>query len=92
MQGLFKFDYVNMPHFTGNIESDAVAFLYANNKPGIAEHVLNVAIAAEELAIRFCLDRDIVRTAAILHDISGVLKPSDMMSYALSSNWWIDES
>ena len=92
MLDLSKFDYVNITQLTGNIEDDAISFLKENNKHKIAGHVLEVAEVAEELAAQFRLDSYIARTAAILHDISGVLKTDDMMAYALNSKWWIDES
>ena len=92
MLDLSKYAYITLPQFTGSIEDDAALFLRANNKHKIREHVINVAGVAAELANQFGLDCDIARTAAMLHDISGVLKPDDMMAYALACAWWVDES
>ena len=92
MLDLRAYEYLSPPPRTGDTEADALAFLRENGRPKIAAHVLEVADTAVALARRFGLNPAVARTAAILHDISGVMKPADMMACALAHGWYIDES
>jgi len=90
--GLFSYPALNPPPLTGDIETDALAFLRANGKASIARHVLAVAQTAQTLAERFGLDVGIARTAALLRDIAGVMPPADMLQYARDYAWPLDAS
>lgn len=92
MQFMQNWPYVNSRSLTGDYETDATGLLIANGKPKIAEHCVSVMKASGEIAARFQLDPQRVKTAALLHDISAVLKPMDMLEYAKEHGWIIDEA
>ncbi len=84
---LERFDYIRIPPLTGEAEADALAFLMANGKPNTARHVRNVARQNEELARRFALDAPLCRLSGILHDVSAVIRPRDMLAFARAEGW-----
>jgi predicted HD superfamily hydrolase involved in NAD metabolism len=92
MSQLLCLPYVQAVGFSGVIRTDAQALLTANGKQAVAEHCAAVAETAVALAVRFGFDGVAAETAAILHDISGVVKPSDMLAYACQSEWELDEA
>lgn len=72
---------------TGDVEADVRAILAANGKPGTLRHVLKVAEAALPWAKRWDLEEECVAQAALLHDISAVMRPADMLVYAQEQAW-----
>lgn len=84
--------YMQDVSFTGNIEADIPHFLYLNGKQETAKHCIAVARMAEQLAAQFDVDIVAASTAALLHDISAVINPADMLEYALSLHWSIYEA
>lgn len=78
--------------FSGDLETDAVALLAANGKTVTAAHTPAVARKSEALARRFGLDQARASRAALLHDVSGVFKPREMLDYALLRGWSLDEA
>ncbi|MCL2487359.1 MAG: bis(5'-nucleosyl)-tetraphosphatase (symmetrical) YqeK [Oscillospiraceae bacterium] len=89
---IFDLPYIKQINMTGNTEKDAIGLLMANNCSKIAGHSLDVAKTGAKLARRFGLDEKTAYDTGILHDISGVMKPADMMAYACNSGWYMDES
>ena len=83
MIDLSVYNYIKPPVISNSVMNDCINFLIVNNKGHILEHSLSVSKTCIELAQRFKLDKDIAETAAMLHDISSVMKPSDMMEYAI---------
>lgn len=93
MNDLFaRWPYVTLVDLTDDISADAVHFLYANGKQKTASHCIDVAETSERLAVQFGLNSAVVRTAAMLHDISAVIKPDDMYRYAVAAGWDICEA
>lgn len=83
MSTLFsRFGYVVLPPLTGALEEDVRALLLANGKPKTFTHVSEVAEVCRSLASRFGLDVEACTAAGLLHDISAVISPSDMLTYA----------
>ena len=72
---------------TGDVEADVRAILAANGKPGTLRHVLKVAEAALPWAKRWDLEEECVVQAALLHDISAIMRPADMLVYAREQSW-----
>lgn len=79
---LNTFDYINCVSFTGDIERDVQALMAANGKEKTFVHMRSVAEVSVSLAGRFGLSEETCFLAAILHDVSAVIKPSDMFRYA----------
>ena len=64
-------------------------------KYGIDYHIiinLKVAKTSLKLADRFLLDSEICYKSALLHDISSIIKPKDMIVIANENNMWLDIS
>lgn len=64
--------------------------LKMNGKQLILTHSINVAKTNIELAERFGLDKTKCEISAYCHDISGIIKPADMLEYAKLTNMYID--
>ena len=75
-------DYIMKPTITGNILYDTGALPEANGKEKTFRHVQAVAEVCRALAVRFGLDADKCFAAGLLHDISAVIRPADMLLYA----------
>lgn len=84
--------YVKSIVLSGNLKEDVVKFLCDNRKERTAEHCIKVADTCTTLARRFNLDEDVSYTSGILHDISSVILPADMLCYAQNNERYIDES
>ncbi len=89
---LSQWPYVKQTPMCGAPDVDVAAFLRANGKESTAAHCAAVARTSEELAARFGLDKTVASRAALLHDISCMLKPQDMLEYAWACGWSIDEA
>ena len=81
---LNDFSYIAVPPRTGCLEEDVGALLKANGKPKTFRHVCDVANANAAIAARYGLDEAKCRAAALLHDVSAVIRPADMLA-------WVDE-
>jgi predicted HD superfamily hydrolase involved in NAD metabolism len=86
------FPYISHSVFTGDIITDVEALFVANNKAKTFIHSKAVAEANIQLAEQYGLDKDICELGGYLHDISAVISPKDMLSYAVENNWYIDEA
>ena len=79
---LSDYSYLALPEKTGNLETDIRNLLEQNGKGATYAHVASVAGANARIAAQFGLDESSCRTAALLHDISAVIAPKDMLEYA----------
>lgn len=85
-------EYVKIPRLTGELETDVKEFLFCNDKKKTFQHVSQVAEVCGNLAERFGLDRKKCVVGALLHDVSAVIAPEDMMGYALAQNFALCEA
>ena len=79
---LRKFDYIVIPEIQGNIEEDVRSLLVANGRPKTLKHILDVADMNARIADMHGLDRRKCIQAALMHDISAVIRADDMLSHA----------
>ncbi len=89
---IFDLPYIILPKRTGNMEDDVFNLLNKNGKENTATHCVRVAKTCADLAESFKLDRTIAYCSGILHDVSSIMMPADMLNYAENNNWYIDES
>lgn len=85
-------DYVKIEILSGDIRQDVKTLLLSNGKQNTYVHVSNVAERNALIAQRYGLDRDKCMIAGLLHDISAVVKPEDMLKYAYESGLAICEA
>jgi putative nucleotidyltransferase with HDIG domain len=74
------------------IHNEVHKVLGDNNKVKTYEHVLAVAETSEKIAMQYSLDKNICVASALLHDISAVINPNEMLEYAITHDWYIDEA
>ena len=79
---LQEFDYITLPAGTGDLAADAAGLLLANGCPKTLAHVQRVAEVCAQLADRFGLDREACIAAGLLHDVSAIVRRSDMLPCA----------
>lgn len=84
--------YVHIPQLSGALQEDARRLLTENNKEKTYAHVLAVSETNMQIAEKFNLDREICRISGLLHDISAIIRPADMLTYAQANHYDIDES
>lgn len=78
-----RYNYVEIPVLSGELVRDVRELLIRNGKEKTFRHVSQVAEVCRELAERFGLDPEPVEIGGLLHDISAVISPADMMEYAV---------
>ena len=71
-----------LPDKTGSLEQDIKNLLERNGKSATYAHVASVAAANADIAARFGLNASACRQAALLHDVSAIIRPTDMLGYA----------
>lgn len=69
----------DMPPFAGDLAADVDMLLAAHHRTITREHVPRVAAEAVTLARRFGVDPEAARTAALLHDMGGIVRRADMV-------------
>lgn len=79
---LDNFDHVKNAALCGDIQTDVKNILLINGKPNTYIHVSNVAERNALIAKTYGLDQDKCVIAGLLHDISAIIKPKDMLKYA----------
>ena len=89
---LSRWPYIQRAALSGNLQTDITNLLTVNGKPKTAAHSIAVAHTNKLLADRFCLDEEAAVTSALLHDIAAIVKPGDMLAYAVGEHWEIDPS
>ena len=86
IMNLKSYEYITLPPFTGDIQNDAERLMHENGKQKIFDHMLSVAEVSVSLAERFKLNEEKCHLAAVLHDVSAVVRPSDMLQYVKEQN------
>lgn len=76
------FDYIKTEPLSGDIRTDIKTLLFINGKCDTYIHVSNVAERNALIAEVYDLDYDKCVIAGLLHDISAIIKPADMLEYA----------
>lgn len=89
---LYDYSYISMPDITGEISVDLKNILTINNKAKTYTHLIAVAKTNGEIAEIYNLNKDKCIMGGLLHDISTVIKPNDMLEYAQKYNMEIDEA
>ena len=79
---LSGFQYVTVPGFSGELTEDVAAFMEANGRPKTLGHMRDVAEMSLRIGRMHGLDLRKCEYAALMHDISAVIKPGDMLEYA----------
>ena len=74
---LTHFSYIQIP-----TSLTAETLLLANSRPKTLAHVQAVSEECAHLARRFGLNEENCRIAGMLHDISAVIRPGDMLAWA----------
>ncbi|MCB0085433.1 MAG: bis(5'-nucleosyl)-tetraphosphatase (symmetrical) YqeK [Caldilineaceae bacterium] len=67
---------------TGNLPKDIARFFMAHDLAETAKHCIQVATAANSLAIHFGTDHGAAKTAGLLHDISAVIPNAERITAA----------
>lgn len=89
---LEKYEYINNAYLDRNV-NDRVKNLFLSNKQlKRYEHICSVAEYIDKLALQYGLDREKCCIAALLHDISTLIKWEDMLSYARDNGWQLCEA
>lgn len=89
---LNDYSYLILPERTGSLEADVKNLLECNGKGATYAHVAAVAEANADIALRFGLDVSSCTNAALLHDISAVIAPKDMLGYAKQNGFELCEA
>ena len=87
-----NFDYIKTETLSGDIRTDVKNMLLINGKNNTYVHVSNVAERNALISKRYGLDQDKCVIGGLLHDISAVIKPGDMLKYAYENNFDICEA
>lgn len=86
------FSYVKTEALSGDVRTDAKNLLLLGGKYNTYIHVSNVAEKNAWIAKTYELDRDKCVIAGLLHDISAIIKPEDMLKYACENHFDICEA
>ena len=90
---LKRYPYISLPGSTDLPLAERVrALLLANGRPKTCAHVFAVAAQAQTLAARFGRDPDAAEAAGLLHDISAVIRPADMLAHMEASGAYLDDA
>ncbi len=87
-----RYKYINITEITGKTEFDVSNFLIKNNKLKTLEHVTAVANRINKIAEVYGLDKNVCTISSLLHDISVVSYPNDMLNYVFENDLFIDEA
>ena len=77
---------------TGDIQADVRNLLVSNRKQSTFDHSQKAAKTNIKIAAQYGLDINVCELSGYLHDISAVISPQNMMSYAVDKGWYIDEA
>lgn len=75
------FSYVKTEPLSGDVRTDVKNILLLNNKRNTYVHASNVADRSALIAKRYGLDQDKCVIAGLLHDVSAIIKPEDMLKH-----------
>lgn len=90
MFSLSRWPYIQTVALSGDMQIDATNLLTINGKSNTVIHSIAVANTSKTLAARFGLDETKAMTSALLHDIAAIIKPKDMLDFAVDQQWQID--
>ena len=86
------FGDIVLPPQSGDVIADMKAMYLANGRAHTAAHVGSVAAAVSDIAATYGLDARACELAAYGHDIAAVIRPHDMLQYALDRGMDLDPS
>lgn len=89
---LDHFSYIKTETLSGDIRTDIKTLLFINGKYNTYIHVSNVAERNALIAKTYNLNHDKCVIAGLLHDISAIIKPADMLEYAYENRLDICEA
>ena len=89
---LDNFDYIKTETLSGDIRADVKNILLINEKYSTYIHVSNVAEKNVLISKTYGLNHDKCAIAGLLHDISAIIKPADMIEYAYENGFAICEA
>lgn len=89
---LDHFGYIKTEPLSGDIRTDIKNLLFINGKCNTFIHASNVAERNALIAKAYNLDHDKCVIAGLLHDISAIIKPEDMLKYACENHLDICEA
>ena len=81
-----NFSYIKTEPLSGDIRTDVKNILLINGKSKTYIHVANVADRNALISKTYDLDHDKCVIAGLLHDISAIIKPEDMLKYAYENH------
>ena len=84
-------EYIKIPPLIPLEERITETYLL-NGRPKTLKHTQEVAETCVRIAEQYELDREKCRIAGRLHDIGAVMKPEDMVDYAISCGIPLDEA
>ena len=87
-----NFSYVKTEPLSGDIRTDVKNILLINGKSKTYIHVANVADRNALISKTYDLDHDKCVIAGLLHDISAVIRPEDMLKYAYENRLEVCEA
>ena len=87
-----NFSYIKTETLSGDIRTDVKNMLSINGKYNTYIHVSNVAEKNALISKRYGLDPEKCVIGGLLHDISAIIKPEDMLKYAYKNNFDICEA
>ena len=82
--------YVRLPKWSGDVPRDVCSLLMKNGKEKTCRHVQDVADTCAQIAVQYGLDVSRCSLSGMLHDISAVIKPEDMLRIAAAEGMEID--
>ena len=87
-----NFSYIKAEPLSGDIRTDVKNILLINGKSNTYIHVANVADRNALISKTYDLDHDKCVIAGLLHDISAVIRPEDMLKYAYENRLEVCEA
>ena len=87
-----NFSYIKTEPLSGDIRTDVKNILLINGKSNTYIHVANVADRNALICKTYDLDHDKCVIAGLLHDISAVIRPEDMLKYAYENRLEVCEA
>lgn len=87
-----NFSYIKTEPLSGDIRTDVKNILLINGRSNTYIHVANVADRNALISKTYDLDHDKCVIAGLLHDISAVIKPEDMLKYAYENRLEVCEA
>lgn len=84
--------YIKTEPLSGDIRTDVKNILLINGRSNTYIHVANVADRNALISKTYDLDHDKCVIAGLLHDISAVIRPEDMLKYAYENRLEICEA